>query len=115
MSFAFWILRAKGGGGGTRYQIVNLARNGKERNLQISLEKAPRASQVRRDPLQRALENADRGPSLLNQGTSFQLADLKASLSSPAVPDRDEAWLGNNRFITAVTLLRHLRAISSGL
>jgi hypothetical protein len=44
-----------------------------------------------------------------------QPSDFKASLSSPAVSNRDEAWLGNNRFITAVTLLRHLRAISSGL
>ena len=115
MSFAIWILRAKGGGGGARYQIVNLPRNGTERNLQISLEKAPWASPVRREPLQRTLENADRGPSRLNLGTTFQLADLKASVSSPAVPNRDEAWLGNNRFITAVTLLSHLRAISSGL
>jgi hypothetical protein len=41
--------------------------------------------------------------------------DFKADLTDRAVSIRDEAWLGNARFITAVTLLRHPRAISSGL
>jgi len=44
----------------------------------------------------------------------------KALISQPiaalsAVPHRDEAGLGNDRFITAVTLLQHALAISSGL
>ena len=112
MSFAFYILRPKREGG---VPDSKLGLKTGRRNLRINLEKVPQASQVHRETLQRALENAPRGPSLLNQGTSFQLADFKASVISPAVPNRDEAWLGNNRFITAVTLLSHLRAISSGL
>lgn len=44
----------------------------------------------------------------------------KALIAGPipairAVQIRDEALTGNDRFITAVTLLEHLRAISSGL
>jgi hypothetical protein len=49
-----------------------------------------------------------------NLGMS-KLLILEAVSTISAVPNRDEASLGNDRFITAVTLLRQRRVISSGL
>ena len=50
-----------------------------------------------------------------NYALNPQTADCNANLANHPDSNRDEAALGNDRFITPVTLLQHPRAISSDL